>query len=418
MIRPRKSPNMMSTTGRIPVIAAPTPKPVKPASEIGVSITRSVPNSSTRPERTLNGVPASATSSPMMKTVGSRRISSASASRTAWPKVSWRPVWVSAALSVDILGDLAWLRKRSLEGELDRCPYLCLHFLVDLVEPARGRHAAGRDPLARQLERVARFAPALLLLLRAVVAPVDVADVVAVEAISVAVQEGRSLARARARDSLSRGEAHLPRVLSIHVHHRDAERRGTRADLTRDGLAGGRVFVVEVVLADVDHGQLPQRRHVHRLVQDSLAERPVAEEARRHLAGSALLRREGGTGRDAGRAGDDRARPKVAALGVGDVHRTALAVAVAGLLPEQLRKHAVELRAFGDAVPVAAMRAGDVVVVVERRAHADGHGLLADVEMRQPRHLASAIQLVDLLLEMPDPQHAPVQLDCQLGIRR
>jgi len=40
------------------------PIPVKPASEIGVSITRSAPNSSTRPDSTLNGVPASATSSP------------------------------------------------------------------------------------------------------------------------------------------------------------------------------------------------------------------------------------------------------------------------------------------------------------------------------------------------------------------
>ena len=31
---------MMSTTGRSPVIAAPTPMPVNPGSEIGVSITR------------------------------------------------------------------------------------------------------------------------------------------------------------------------------------------------------------------------------------------------------------------------------------------------------------------------------------------------------------------------------------------
>ena len=59
---------MMSTTGRSPVIAAPTPRPVIPASEIGESSTRSGPNSSTRPASTLNGVPASATSSPRMNT--------------------------------------------------------------------------------------------------------------------------------------------------------------------------------------------------------------------------------------------------------------------------------------------------------------------------------------------------------------
>ncbi len=78
-----KSPNMMSTTGRMPVIAAPSPIPVMPASEIGESSTRSGPNSSTRPESTLNGVPASATSSPSTNTVESRRSSSASASFTA-----------------------------------------------------------------------------------------------------------------------------------------------------------------------------------------------------------------------------------------------------------------------------------------------------------------------------------------------
>ena len=74
---------MMSTTGRIPVIAAPSPIPVMPASEMGESSTRSGPNSSTSPDVTLNGVPASATSSPMRKTAGSRRSSSASASLTA-----------------------------------------------------------------------------------------------------------------------------------------------------------------------------------------------------------------------------------------------------------------------------------------------------------------------------------------------
>ena len=46
---------MMSTTGRRPVIAAPTPRPVKPGSEIGVSMMRSLPNSSTSPFSTLNG---------------------------------------------------------------------------------------------------------------------------------------------------------------------------------------------------------------------------------------------------------------------------------------------------------------------------------------------------------------------------
>ena len=41
--RARKSPNMISSTGRLPVIAAPYAAPVIASSEIGVSNTRSGP---------------------------------------------------------------------------------------------------------------------------------------------------------------------------------------------------------------------------------------------------------------------------------------------------------------------------------------------------------------------------------------
>src|SRR3981081_202463 len=258
MIRPRKSPNMMSTTGLIPVIAAPTARPVKPASEIGVSITRSVPNSSTRPDSTLNGVPASATSSPMMKTVGSRRISSASASRTAWPNGSWRAAAVSGALSVDILGHLFGSGVWRLEGEGDGGADLRLDLFIDLVEPARGRQTLRRDPFGRDHQRIAGLAPPLLLFFGAVVGPVDVPHVVAVKAIGVAVEEGRPFARARTGDRLLRGLVHLPRVLPVHVENGDAERQGPGRNLTRDGLARRGVLVVQVVLADVDHRQVPQ----------------------------------------------------------------------------------------------------------------------------------------------------------------
>ncbi|MNH42326.1 hypothetical protein D3C79_1040010 [compost metagenome] len=44
---------MNSTIGRKPFIAAPTPIPAKPSSEIGVSITRFAPNSANIPWLTL-----------------------------------------------------------------------------------------------------------------------------------------------------------------------------------------------------------------------------------------------------------------------------------------------------------------------------------------------------------------------------
>ena len=53
MAMSRKLIVMISTTGRSPSIAAPTPAPTKPSSEIGVSRTRSSPNSSSSPAVTL-----------------------------------------------------------------------------------------------------------------------------------------------------------------------------------------------------------------------------------------------------------------------------------------------------------------------------------------------------------------------------
>jgi hypothetical protein len=67
------------------VAAAPVATAAIASSEIGVSRTRSVPNSSTRPLVTpkMPPPPQTATSSPMTKTVESRRISSRSASFSA-----------------------------------------------------------------------------------------------------------------------------------------------------------------------------------------------------------------------------------------------------------------------------------------------------------------------------------------------
>src|SRR5687768_191535 len=151
-----KSPNMISTTGRIPVMAAPTPIPLMPASEIGESITRWVPNSPTSPDNTLNGVPASATSSPMINTVGSRRISSDSASLIAWLNVISRPGLLvvmmvacdgfptffpsahrrgdaAGILGVDMLVYLVGRGKRSRQSEVHRADDLFRNFVIDCL---------------------------------------------------------------------------------------------------------------------------------------------------------------------------------------------------------------------------------------------------------------------------------------------
>src|SRR6202049_4184963 len=182
---------MISTTGRNPVIAAPTPIPVKPASEIGVSSTRSAPNSSTSPDRTLNGVPASATSSPMMHTRESRRISSASASRTACANVSSR-----SGINVLLHFVNTWIGCGN--GELHSRFHDDAHFRRNAIERRSVGIASIEQPLRQNLDGIAVGLPVLLLLLRAVVLAIDVADVMPAVAVGIALQESGSGPGARA----------------------------------------------------------------------------------------------------------------------------------------------------------------------------------------------------------------------------
>src|SRR6056297_136390 len=416
MISVRKSPNIRSTTGLRPVIAAPTPMPVKPGSEMGVSITRSVPNSSTRPARTLNGVPASATSSPRISTRSSRRISSASASFTAFEKLITR---VRVATSgVDMLVDLALVGVGRVQGEGHGGLGLVADLALDRLELGRVDVELADEPRGEQRDRIALRAPRLLFVLAAVVGAVDVADVVAVVAVRVAQQERRSLAAAGAAHELGGGGTDGAEVLAVDVLDVDAERARAVEDRAGGDLVVVGVLVVHVVLAHVHDRQLPELRHVHHFVQQALAQRALAEEADGDVAVAAPLGAQGGAGGDAGAAADDGVGAQVAVLLVGDVHAAALAAAVAVAAAEQLGEHPVQRGALRDAVTVAAVGAGDRVLAAQRLAHADRDRLLAGVHVRQAGHARGEVEVVGVLLEDADALHLPVGAEPIVAVRR
>src|SRR6202007_3229310 len=186
MVRVMKSPNMMSTTGRRPLMAAPTASPVKPASEMGVSRTRSLPNSSTKPERTLNGVPASATSSPKMQTRESRRISSARASRTACANVSSRS-------GIDVLFHLIDAGIGRCNAEFHSRFHLGARLSRNLIEECCVGVPLRQQPSCMQLDGIALRFPVLLFLLRAVILAIDVADVMPAVAVGIGLQKCRPM---------------------------------------------------------------------------------------------------------------------------------------------------------------------------------------------------------------------------------
>src|SRR5829696_3119398 len=221
---------MMSTIGRMPVIAAPTARPVNPTSEIGVSMMRCGPNSSTSPFRTLNVVPASATSSPSRTMFESRRISSAIASRIASPKpislVASRGGVAVASSGIDVLGHPARIGIRRVDREVDRGIHLFDQLLLHRVERGAIAHAVRHQPLAMQADRIFLRHPLLLFCLRPVVRARDVADMVAVIAVGDALQECRTVATTRPLDVLRRGLVYGAHVLAVDRLVRDAERGG------------------------------------------------------------------------------------------------------------------------------------------------------------------------------------------------
>ena len=177
---------------------------------------------------------------------------------------------------------------------------------------------------------------------------------------------------------------------------------------TDQAEAGG--FGVAIVLDHEDGGEVVDLGEVVALEGGALVRGPVAHEGDGDPAG---LQRLGGQRRtaDQGRAAADDAVGPHHALGeVGDVHRAALAAAQAFLLAEDLGHHRLLVAALGDAVAVPAMRAGDVVAVLEVHAEADARGLLARIEMDEARDGAGRELLVHGVLELADHPHPPVGL--------
>src|SRR5579862_3797249 len=197
-------------------MAAPTASPVNPASEIGVSSTRSLPNSSSSPESTLNGVPASATSSPMMQTVESRRISSASASRIACANVSSRVpagAIVSGIVSgIDILFHFTDSRIRRSHRELDRFFHFAFKLGLHISKRGRVGQLLFDQPFPEVCNRIPLRLPLLLFLFRTVVFAVDISDVVSVIAIRIAKKKGWPVATPRAIYQPLRSLMHSPHV--------------------------------------------------------------------------------------------------------------------------------------------------------------------------------------------------------------
>jgi hypothetical protein len=237
--------------------------------------------------------------------------------------------------------------------------------------------------------------------------------------IGLRLNEGRPLPGARPHGRLLDRGIDRQSIHPIHGHPRHAV--GARA--IRDVRHARRALLasedgVAVILADEDDGKIPDGREVQRLVERPLVAGTVPEKRHRHAAVPQYASRKTAARAHGDRRADDREGAQHRPLEVADVHRPTLAAAAAGFLPAELGHRRSEVVAPGNGRPVAPMRRGEVIVLVERGERAGCHRLLTGIEMAVPRELPGLKHLTDRLLEGADLHHGPIYLDERLSVNR
>src|SRR3990172_6622835 len=215
------------------MMAAPQAAPAKPDSEIGVSMTRSSPNSSMNPLVTLKAPPKTPMSSPMRKTLGSRRISS----RSAWLMASryvttgirgtraagWAGVPSRRSRREESLGHRLRLRIGKLFRVLDGLLHDLFALFVDRFDLQGAETAFAQKVLGEENHRIAGR-PVLAHLLRHVGGVV----VLSVPALAkrLELDEVGTLAGARMLDGPARGLDHREDAVTEGDLRRKVEGRG------------------------------------------------------------------------------------------------------------------------------------------------------------------------------------------------
>ena len=90
------------------------------------------------------------------------------------------------------------------------------------------------------------------------------------------------------------------------------------------------------------------------------------------------------------------------------MHRAAFAIAEAVFFARELEQHRLDFAAFGDAVAMAAMGAGDVILIGHIETGGDRDGLLVAIDVDEPGQLALLVFRAHALLKLADGFHQPI----------
>ena len=89
----------------------------------------------------------------------------------------------------------------------------------------------------------------------------------------------------------------------------------------------------------------------------------IAKEAGTNLISALILNAQTGTGSNVMASADNPIGAKNTLSGIGNMQRTALALAITGLLAKEFRHHVFHVATLGEDMPVTAMGRGDVIII-------------------------------------------------------
>jgi hypothetical protein len=174
----------------------------------------------------------------------------------------------------------------------------------------------------------------------------------------------------------------------------------------RRGTIDAGTDAVQVVLADIEHRQVPDLGHVQGFMESALVVGGIAEEADGDLVAALHLDGLGHTGGQREGTAHQGIAAHEMVLRIENVHGAAATLAAAGLLAEQLGHHGLGVGTAFDGMDMVAVAGDDVVMTRARGFHdAETAGLLAGVEMEEASNLAFHIGFVATLLEAAREQH-------------
>src|SRR5579859_249009 len=217
--------------------------------------------------------------------------------------------------------------------------------------------------------------------------------------VGLAFQERGPFPRAGAADGFAGGLEDGHHVISVHGHARHPVEGCPAGHVgiprrVPEGDFGG----VLIVLADEEHGQLPDGSQVQPFVEGSVVHGAVAEEGHRHLVGlhQSIAVSCAGRLKDAGT--DDAARPHHAHFGREEVHAPPTPAGTSALAAVELGDQLPRWEALGEGMSVTPVGAEHGIVLAELGADADRNRLLPDLGVAGAVNQSPLVRSDELLL--------------------